>query len=145
MVLGGDVFIQEYAKNMVQILHSTLRNVRDRVLLASVDVVDVIIRAFPQDCVRVCSYMLRTILDNVNQLSESGVVNGAYIRLISMALLVNIGDMKSNSFLGNEVCVSRYLISFCNTLTRCFDYQDDRYGHWNSYNCVYGTSVGCRC
>lgn len=71
-----------------------------------VEVIDVLLPAFPQHGVRVCADMLRMIMYKINKASESVVVMRQYMGLIERELLLNIGHMESKNFRGNGmVCV----------------------------------------
>lgn len=121
MLLGADAFMREFAQGITQTLRRTMENVRDRGCLAAVDVADLIVRAFPNDGVRVCTDVLRYAVSKVSAQSESGVVMGAYMGLIARAALVNVGDVEAEIFRRDEAtCVEilDLLIEHLDTMNR---------------------------
>lgn len=101
-LIGREQFMNQFASNMLQTLERVLNVTKERGCLAAVDILELLLRLFPNEGVRFISNVLRVCLEKVVSNSESQVVTAAYVALLARACLVNIGDLEILVVQGNE-------------------------------------------
>lgn len=121
MLLGGEVFMREFSDRIMATLRRVQENVKDRGCLAASDVVDVVLRAFPQQGVRISANVLRYALERVADQIDGRVVMGAYMGLIARAALANVEDVEREVLRGDEteyIQMLELLIKHIDTMNR---------------------------
>lgn len=106
ILLGGRKFINDFSSELCRIAHSAIKSVIDRGLLAAADVMDIWLQAFPEDGIQSCGEVFKLMMQKVRDKSESNVVTSSFLTVLSRAAILNIKQLESVVFCGDEsICL----------------------------------------
>lgn len=102
MLLGGGLFLKDFHGQISHMVHTAIKSVVDRGLLAAADVTDMWLQVYSSDGLETFGQVLRLMMEKIEDQSESMVVSSAFLAVLGRATLINVEKVGSIVFQNDE-------------------------------------------